>query len=76
MERVILAILCLKKRRDAKPKDGENFQNFVLTLVWKEFSDGGGQSSFTVIDVAYFIIIKYKLRIRGNKQSQHNNSAA
>jgi hypothetical protein len=29
-----------------------------------------------VIDVAYFIIIKYKLRIRGNKQSQHNNSAA
>jgi hypothetical protein len=33
MERVILAILCLKKRIDAKPKDGENFQNFVLTLV-------------------------------------------
>ena len=76
MERVILAILCLKKRIDAKPKDGENFQNFVLTLVWKEFSDGSCQSSFTVIDVAYFIIIKYKLRIRGNKQSQHNNSAA
>ena len=76
MEGVILAFLCLKRQRDAKAMNGENFHIFELTLVWKEFSDGSGQSSFTVIDVAYFIIIKYKLRKRGNKQSQHNNSAA
>lgn len=76
MEGVIFLFLCLKRRRDAKPKNVKNFHIFELTLVWKEFSDGSGQSSFTVIDVAYFIIIKYKLRIRGNKQSQHNNSAA
>ena len=31
-----------------------------LTLVREVLGNGGGQSSFTVIDVAYFIIIKYK----------------
>jgi len=34
--------------------------NFFPTLVGEVLGDGSGQSCFTVIDVAYFIIIKYK----------------
>ena len=40
----------------------ENFMIFCLTLVCEVFCDGSCQSCFTVINVAYFIIIKYKLR--------------
>jgi hypothetical protein len=32
-----------------------------LTFVCEVFGNGSGQSSFSVINVAYFIIIKYKL---------------
>jgi hypothetical protein len=46
---------------------------FELTLVSEVLGNGGSQSSFTVIDVAYFIIIKYKLRKKSQSKSTHNN---
>lgn len=50
---------------------------FRLTLIREVLCDGSGQSSFSVIDVAYFIIIKYKFigtgqRIEGKASQQAN----
>jgi hypothetical protein len=41
-----------------------DFSTKILTFVGKVLSDGSCQSCFSVINVAYLIIIKYKLTRR------------